>query len=689
MVLKYKLLFFFFNVFVLHSKSQVINDTLTNFNTDSVIVQALYSNVQWKEAPFAVSKLNVNTLQNGSNTSLLPAFNAVSGVRLEERSPGSVRLSIRGSVLRSPFGVRNIKVYWNDLPLSDGGGNTYFNLIEMQNLLSVEIIKGAAASVYGAGTGGVVLLQSNLPFTAHRKTNLEAAFTVGSFGLLNQLVKLNYQNKKFNFQLIQNHTQSNGYREQSAMEKNNFQLNVAYQANQHIIEFNSFYTALNYQTPGGITFEQMQQNPKLSRQATATLPSAKQQQTAVYNHTLFAGIHYKYSINKIVQLQNAVAISKTNFENPFITNYEKRRENNTALSSKLFFQKKLYEVQLNWVSGFEYLINNSAIQNFSNKNGFADSLFFSDAVKANQWFVFSQLNIKYKKINLQIGLSANEQWYSYKRLSDFSNNTQESSTKIVLAPRAALSFAVTNNISVYSAVAKGFSPPTLAEIKPSDGNFYSNLQAEYGLNIELGVKGNLMNNKLLLDIALYSFNLKNAIVRRNNAAGNEFFINAGSTKQQGLETAITYKILHQKNKFIRLIEWKNNNSFQPYTFTNYTVGTTNFSGNALTGVPQNIHVNSLQILFKNQFQFFVQHNYTSAIPLNDANDVFATSYQLVQLKFTYPILLAAYTIQSTFGIDNVLNEQYSLGNDINAAGRRFFNPAPTRNFFAGISIRLN
>src|SRR5688572_6046211 len=58
-------------------------------------------------------------------TSLVNAVNTVAGARMEERSPGSYRLNIRGSSLRSPFGVRNIKVYWNEIPITDPGGNTY------------------------------------------------------------------------------------------------------------------------------------------------------------------------------------------------------------------------------------------------------------------------------------------------------------------------------------------------------------------------------------------------------------------------------------------------------------------------------------------------------------------------------------------------------------------------------------
>ncbi|MNL84296.1 hypothetical protein D3C87_2122250 [compost metagenome] len=41
------------------------------------------------------------------------------------------------------------------------------------------------------------------------------------------------------------------------------------------------------------------------------------------------------------------------------------------------------------------------------------------------------------------------------------------------------------------------------------------------------------------------------------------------------------------------------------------------------------------------------------------------------------------------GADNILNEKYSLGNDLNAFGARYFNAAAKRNFYAGLAVRLN
>ena len=122
----------------------------------TVIVKGYEQNRQLKEVSAAINVINTAQLQRYNNMSLLPALNATPGVHMEERSPGSYRLNIRGSTLRSPFGVRNVKVYWNGIPFTDPGGNTYLNQLGFYNATSIEVLKGPASSLYGAGTGGAV-----------------------------------------------------------------------------------------------------------------------------------------------------------------------------------------------------------------------------------------------------------------------------------------------------------------------------------------------------------------------------------------------------------------------------------------------------------------------------------------------------------------------------------------------------
>ena len=94
------------------------------------------------DVPATISVISKAQFNRYNNISLLPALNTTPGVRMEERSPGSYRLNIRGSSLRSPFGVRNVKVYYNNIPYTDPGGNTFFNQLGFYNVNSMEIIKG-------------------------------------------------------------------------------------------------------------------------------------------------------------------------------------------------------------------------------------------------------------------------------------------------------------------------------------------------------------------------------------------------------------------------------------------------------------------------------------------------------------------------------------------------------------------
>jgi len=84
----------------------------------------------------------------------------------------------------------------------------------------------------------------------------------------------------------------------------------------------------------------------------------------------------------------------------------------------------------------------------------------------------------------------------------------------------------------------------------------------------------------------------------------------------------------------------------------------------------------------------VSVNATSSLPLTDANDVFADAYTLVQMKLGYRCSKKSQQWHVFAGIDNLLNQNYSLGNDINALGKRYYNPATGRNVFVGVQYRF-
>src|SRR5688500_10636446 len=188
----------------------------TSQTLEEVIIKALESNRSLEKSPAAISHVGKPKLERFNNSNILPAINSTPGVRMEERSPGSYRLNIRGSTLRSPFGVRNVKVYWNGIPFTDPGGNTYLNQLSFYNANSIEVLKGPASSLYGAGTGGAVLINS-LPNDRPAGINLQ--YATGSFNLQNINAQVTTGNSDHNNTFGYTHQSSDGYRQHTRMRR--------------------------------------------------------------------------------------------------------------------------------------------------------------------------------------------------------------------------------------------------------------------------------------------------------------------------------------------------------------------------------------------------------------------------------------------------------------------------------------
>ncbi len=91
---------------------------------------------------------------------------------------------------------------------------------------------------------------------------------------------------------------------------------------------------------------------------------------------------------------------------------------------------------------------------------------------------------------------------------------------------------------------------------------------------------------------------------------------------------------------------------------------------------------------KKGFYTNITYFYSDKIPLNDANTEFASSYHLLGTRIGWKKLISEKHMLEIFsGVDNILDEKYSLGNDINAAGGRYFNASAARNYYIGIVLR--
>jgi iron complex outermembrane receptor protein len=116
----------------------------------------------------------------------------------------------------------------------------------------------------------------------------------------------------------------------------------------------------------------------------------------------------------------------------------------------------------------------------------------------------------------------------------------------------------------------------------------------------------------------------------------------------------------------------------------------NYSGNKMTGVPSTLATIGLDLDLKKGFYFNATNSYTDHIPLNDANSEFASEYFLISLRAGHRKTWSDKIATEFFaGVNNLLDQKYSLGNDLNAPNGRYYNVASDRNFFLGVKLNFH
>ena len=635
--------------------------------------------------------ISSDQIETQQTTTLLPALNTVAGIRMEERSPGSYRLAMRGSLIRSPFGIRNVKIYMDEFSLTDAGGNTYLNLIDPASIASINVLKGPDGSLYGANSGGVIRIQPK-GFDVNKNQG-SLLLSGGSFGLFQEQLSIQRKvNDKYSFSVDQSFMRSDGYRENSALDKKTFQTAHKWKySKNNELRFLALYSDLHYETPGGLTESQFKENPKMARPAGGPNPSASEQNAGIYNETFFGGIAHDARITNKLTHTISIFGSHTNFENPFITNYEFRTEKNLGLRTYLSYKDTIKEnIQWQMQLGFEGQNGWNNIENYDNNQGVKGNPQAKDDLDNSQgsYFYRAMASI-YKRWTIEVSVGLNQAKINYNSLFPIAQNSSgEINFGNILMPRVATSYLITENLAIRGSISKGYSPPTIAEVRSSNNIINTELKPETGINYEVGMRWETNNRRFIADVSFYNYKMNNGIVRQINENGADFYVNAGEINQQGIEASVwAYILKPNANRFIRKLNLQSAVTYNNYRFGKYQVKDNDFSQNKVTAVPDWVMSNTLTFTFTKKLGLNISHNYTSAMPLNDANTVFSEEFHFVQLKGTWNwSISSSLEIQFFAGIDNLMNEKYSLGNDINAFGNRYFNPAASRNFYGGVKI---
>jgi iron complex outermembrane receptor protein len=645
-----------------------------------------------------------------NQASLTAAVNTLPGVRLEERATASYRLSIRGSTLRSPFGVRNVKVYYHDIPFTEASGSTPLNLLDPATIGRIEVLKGPAGSAYGAGTGGAVRFETRRP--AETGSRGQAGFTAGSFGLRRSSLTAEASTPATMLRLQYARQTLDGYRQNSALRRDVLTLDAELNPTaKRTLALHALYVDLDYQLPGSLTRAEMAQNPRQARpDAGPSRPGTVTQQAAYASRTGLLGFTHEYRFSDKLANTTTVYGSGTVIRTPFLVDFER----NTALGgggrSVLRYTTQLAGRVLRLAGGGEFQGSFESSRNYENLRGSLGALRYDDEISTATGFVFAQADVELPAgLLATVGASYNRLRYRINRVAAQAAlggpYSLERNFRPEVSPRLALLKEITPAISAYASWSTGFSPPTEEEIRPSDGRINTDLQAERGRSYELGLRGRLADQRLTFDVAVFDQRLYETIVTRSTDAGITLFSNAGTTRQWGAEAAVSCWLWRPETSNSTrplppgtgaqpgLRAWVNY-AYNRFRFQDYQQGSQDFSGNRLTGTAP--HTLTAGLDFSSRLGFYAAPtlSHQAEIPLNDANTEYAAGYWAFGTKLGWRAALLAsepnqagpLTVDVFGGIENATDRRYSLGNDLNAFGSRYFQPAPGRNYYGGASV---
>ena len=683
------ILLLFFTLTISIAQETILNDNITQL--EEVI---LLDSLKPKQATGIVPSMVIGAklFQNFSPVEMVSSLNQVSGVYVLSGALNTNRITIRGVGARTPFGTDKIRLYYNEIPVTNGSGFSAIEAYDLENMNSIEVIKGPKGTAFGANLGGTIIL--NPKEALLESTTLRNNFTLGSYGLIKNSLGFTHADDKLSLELRYGHMTIDGYRDNNRFERDGILLNTAYKINtKSKIAFLLNYIDYTAQIASSLSQTAFDEDPT---QAAFTWNAAKGYEANKYT---LAGLSYSLAFNQ--KLSNTTSVFYT-----YLDHYEPRPfnildefTNGYGFRTRFLGDFKIKENAAQYSFGAELYKDNynwGTFENLYEENNGNGSL-QGNALSDNQEFrtqfnAFGTLTLPFASFfSAQLGLNINKTKYDFRDMfnTGTANTSGKRSFDLIFLPSLNLNYTFYPKQSIYLNISRGYSNPSLEETLTPEGVINPDIAQETGTNYELGSQLSLDNNNLRIEVALYRMAIKNLLVAQR--VGEDEFIgkNAGSTKHQGIELDINYKLtLTPKFQITPFISY----SYSNHKFVEFIDGENDYSGNPLTGVPNHRLNTGLQMQWRNGLYWNTTHQFVGEIPLTDANTVSSASYNLLNTRMGYKKQLShTITIGLDFGINNLTDTHYAQSVLINASsfgGRapRYFYPGNDRNFYGSFLL---
>ncbi len=668
------------------SRAELSGDFLTlplrprDFVLDSVWIVAGESQQLLRNQAASITLIRKEELLRDDQMSLQPALQRVPGVQMQQGALNTSRISIRGIGARTPFGTTKIRAYFEDIPLTDGEGGSSLEDLDLSWIEKVEVIRGPASSIYGAGLAGTIRLSALQP--RWKGYRAEAGWQTGSFGTNRTTLSAQVAEDGVNLQIHGQRTHSDGFRANSQYDRQGLFARATWLAGQKsTLSWLGQWTEVQAFIPSSIDSLAFRTDP-----GQAAFTWAKTRGNEAYQRA-YSGLSWRYQYSG--SWEHWISVFGGSREANEIRPFDILREQQAmrGLRARWFgrfdtwrltFGTELFREHYDWstyqnIAGLgdrgELLSDNQETRRYG--NAFAQA----DGELGAEW-------------RWELGANVNMTRYQYEDFfqPDSLNRSGKYGFPVMVSPRAALLF-VKPGWTARVQLSHGFSPPSLAETLTPEGQINPDIRPEQGWNLEAGWRGYVLPGRIWIDATAYRMWVSDLLVAQRIGNDQYVGVNAGKTLHDGLELALTW----QAWKSLRI--WMNY-AGQQHRFEEFQDRDQDYVGKALAGVPAHQASAGFDWNLPAGFILKVQSQWVSRIPLRDDNSVYADSYGLLHARLDYHATWKRLNATVYAGANNLLDAKYASMVLVNAGSfggnrPRYYYPGAPRGFYAGLSLALS
>ncbi len=635
------------------------------------------------EIPAAVSIVGQDDIQLGTQQlGLDESLGGVPGLFTLNRYnfAQDLRMSIRGFGARSSFGIRGIKIIVDGIPetLPDGQGSV--DGIDLGSASSIAVIRGPSSSLYGNASGGAILVESEkgtpVPFANLRTT-------VGDFGFNNTQLKAGGESERLNYLVNLSDTTLDGYRDHSEYENTqlNTRLEAALKGGASLLATVHHTDQPVAQDPGSLTEEDANSDPEQARAQNETFDAGEElEQTRI-------GFRYKTGLDENRDFEARIYNTQRDFSNklPFENGGAVKLDRDFSGAGLMFtLRGELAGRDNRLLLGVDYDRQDDDRRRFDNLSGTLGALTFDQNEEVTSLGTYLQNETRLSdSVELTVGIRYDDIEFD---VDDAFLDDGDDSGKVDLdqtSPMVGVSVDLGNDTRFYATISTAFETPTTTEFANPDGGggFNQSLDPQESTNYEIGIKRRTATERF--EVALFHIEVDDELTpfELPSQPGRTFFENAGSSTRNGLEAAYGRALTDH-------LDFNAAYTYSDFEFDRFTDADGDvFDGNQIPGVPDDLLYLDLTWFGEDGYYATWDLVYTGELYADNANDTSVDSSQVSNLRVGFNGLYDGWEVAPFLGINNLFDEEYYNNIRINAFGGRYFEPAPERNAYVGISIR--